>query len=167
MRWRARIRLLAFLLPLALLPGCWGYHTLGDTPGRIRSAAVLPFQNRTLYTGLEFELQDVLVKELQAKSAVSVVGEAQADALLQGRILDFGRSVIRQDTGGRDIEFQITVTAGFSLKERHTGKVLTERDAVSVSGTYLLTRGESEMTARARALSDLAERIVSVILYGW
>jgi ABC-type amino acid transport substrate-binding protein len=167
MRWRTSTWLLAFLLPLALLPGCWGYHTLGDTPGRIRSAAVLPFQNRTLYTGLEFELQDALVKELQAKSAITVVGEAQADALLQGRIIDFGRSVIKQDGGGRDIEFQITVTAGFSLKERHTGKVLIARDAVSVSGTYLLTRGESETTARARALSDLAERIVSMILYGW
>ena len=164
MRWRAKAGLLALL---ALLPGCWGYRTLGDTPGRIRSAAVPPFQNRTLYTGLEFELQDALVKELQAKSGIGVVGEAQADALLQGRVVDFGRSVIKQAPDGRDVEFQITVTAAFSLQERHTGKVLVERDAVSVSGTYLLTRGESETTARARALSDLAERIVSVILYGW
>ena len=55
----------------------------------------------------------------------------------------------------------------FRLQERHTGKVLAQRDGVSVSGTYLLTRGESETTARSRALADLAERIVSMIVYGW
>jgi hypothetical protein len=60
-----------------------------------------------------------------------------------------------------------TVTADFSLQERRTGKVLIERQGVGVSGTYLLSRGETEATARARALSDLAERIVSMILYAW
>ena len=155
------------ILALALLPGCWGYHTLSDTPGRIRSAALPPFQNRTLYTGLEFELQEALVKELQAKSGIAVVGAGVADAVLEGRVMDFRRSVLKQDADGHDIEFQITVTADFTLKEWRTGKVLSSRDAVSVSGSFLLTRGESEATARARAMSELAERIVSVILYAW
>ena len=159
-------RLLA-LLALALLPGCWGYHTLADTPGRIRSTALSPFQNRTLYTGLEFELQEALVKELQAKSGIVVVGAGVADAVLDGRVMDFSRSVLKQNAEGRDIEFQITITADFSLKERRTGKVLSARDGVSVSGSFLLTRGESEATARARAMSELAERIVSMILYAW
>ena len=158
----------AWLLGLAILAsGCGGYHTLGDTPGRIRSAAIPPFQNRTLYTGLEFELQDALVKELQAKSGLAVTQTAVADAVLNGKILDFGRAVLKQDGQGRDVEFQITVTADFILQERRSGHVLAAQQGVSVSGSYLVTHGESETTARARAMSDLAERIVAVILYPW
>ncbi len=158
-------RLLLLLLPT--LSGCWGYHTLGDTPGRIRSAAVTAFQNRTLYTGLEFELQDALVKELQAKSGIAVVGAPVADAALEGKVMGFSRAVLKQDPDGRDVEFQITVTADFTLRERRTDKPLVERQGISVSGTFLIARGETEATARARAMSKLAERIVSVILYQW
>ena len=165
MRWVARA---LAALSLALLPaGCGGYHALGDTPGRIRSVALPPFQNRTLYLDLEFQLQEALVKEFQAKSALAVVGEGQADAALEGKVLDFSRVVIKQAPDGRDVEFQITMTVSFSLVERRTGKALSARDALSVSGTYLAGRGETESSARARALSDLAERIVSVILYAW
>lgn len=166
MRWRPE-RLAALAGALALLAAGCGYRTLTDTPGRIRSVSVVPFVNRTLYTGLEFELQEALVKEWQAKSAVAIVPASHADALLEGVVLDFGRSVIKQDAAGRDTEFQITVTAGFTLRERLTRKCLSESQGVSVSGTYLVTRGESEPAARARAMSDLAERIVSMILYAW
>lgn len=161
------MRALAALAALALLPGCGGYHTLADTPGRIRSAAILPFQNRTLYTGLEFELQEALVTELQAKSGIAILGGDVADGILEGRVMDFNRSVLKQDAEGRDVEFQITITADYALKERRTGRVLSSRDSVSVSGSFLLTRGESEATARARAMSELADRIVSMILYAW
>ena len=149
------------------LGGCGGYHTLADTPGRIRSAAVLAFQNRTPYTGLEFELHEALVKELQAKSRIAVVRADEADGVLEGRILDFSRAVLKQGPEGQDLEFQITLTADFVLKERRTGKVLAEHQGASVSGTFLITRGETEATARARAMSKLAERIVSMLLYRW
>ncbi len=161
------MRRLALLLPALLLTGCWGYHTLTDTPGRIRSASVEAFQNRTLYTGLEFELQEALVKELQAKSAIAVVPAGVADAALEGRILEFSRSVLKQDPDGRDVEFQIVLTAEFSLKERRTGRMLFEHETVNAPGTFLLIHGETEATARAHAMSKLAEKIVSVILYRW
>ena len=163
------MRRLALLLA-ALLPGlsgCGGYHTLTDTPGRIRSTSVEAFQNRTLYTGLEFDLQEALVKELQAKSGIAVLSAGVADAVLEGRIVDFSRSVLKQDAQGRDVEFQIVLTAEFSLKERRTGKLLFDRRSVNASGTFLLIHGETETNARARAMSKLAEKIVSVILYRW
>lgn len=163
-----RISVFLLFLLAPLLQGCWGYHTLGDTPGRIRSAAVVPFRNRTLYIGLEFELQDALVKELQAKSGIAVVGDSVADALLDGKVMDYRRAVIKQDpTTGQDIEFQITISADFTLRERRTGKVLADHQGVNISGTFLISRGETEATARARAMSKLAERIVRVILYRW
>ena len=160
------MRCLSFVLAV-LLSGCGGYHTLTDTPGRIRSASVEAFQNRTLYTGLEFDLQEALVKELQAKSAIAVVPAGVADAALEGRLVDFSRSVLKQDPDGRDVEFQIVLTAEFSLRERRTGKLLFDRQPVNASGTFLLIHGETEATARGHAMSKLAEKIVSVILYRW
>ena len=160
------MRRLSVLLAV-LLTGCGGYHTLTDTPGRIRSAAVEAFQNRTLYTGLEFDLQEALVKELQAKSGIAVVPAGVADASLDGHLVEFSRSVIKQDAEGRDVEFQIILTAEFSLKERRTGRLLFDRQGVNASGTFLLIHGETEANARARAMSKLAEKIVSVILYRW
>ena len=160
------MRRLALVLA-ALLPGCWGYRTLTDTPGRIRSTAVEAFQNRTLYTGLEFDLQEALVKEIQAKSAIAVVPAGVADAALEGRIVDFSRSILKQDPDGRDVEFQILLTAEFSLRERRTGKLLFDRHPVNASGTFLLIHGETEANARARAMSRLAEKIVNVIVLHW
>ena len=159
----------AFLLSLQalLLPGCWGYHSQADTPGRIRSVAVEAFQNRTLYTGLEFGLKEVLVKEIQAKSALAVVSPGVADAVLEGRIVDFSRSVLKQDADGRDVEFQIILSAEFSLRERRTGKLLFDREPVNVSKSFLLIKGETEATARERGMSRLAEKIVNVITLRW
>ncbi len=156
----------AVLLAL-LLPGCWGYHTQADTPGRIRSIAVEAFQNRTLYTGLEFELKEALVKEVQAKSALAVVPPGVADAVLEGKILEFSRSVLKQDPDGRDVEFQIVLSAEFSLRERRTGKLLFDREPVNASRSFLLIKGETEATARERGMSRLAEKIVNVIVLHW
>ena len=160
-------RFARWLPAILLLTGCWGYHTLADTPGRIRSVAVEAFQNRTLYTGLEFELKEALVKEIQAKSALAVVPPGVADAVLEGRVVDFSRSVLKQDAEGRDVEFQILLSAEFSLKERRTGRMLYSQEPVNVSKSFLLIKGETEATARERGMSKLAEKIVNVILLHW
>lgn len=160
----------AILLALA---GC-GYRPLGSgevsaLQPSIRTISIGTLKNRTLRPTIQSALRDALIRRFAADGRIRVVEEG-GDALLEGAIEGFGEAPLAfssQDTAKR---LRLSISFAFTLKTRLEDKLLL-RDGVAgvayyFTGTGLTATRTAEDEATLRAVSDLAERIVSRVLDG-
>ena len=71
-----------------LFLGCTHYTTSATGSGGIRSVAVPLLENESLEAGIQQALADSLIQAFVADGALRVVEEDQADAILQGTVLE-------------------------------------------------------------------------------
>jgi hypothetical protein len=193
--------LLLFALAAALLPGCgtWdghfcilGYTTRPMYDLSIRTVRVPIFKNLTLIKGLEFEITEAVIREIEAKTPYKVVQCAEAvDTELIGTIDSFTKAVTNLNQLGenRSAETTLTVelvwrdlragTAGAILSQPLPGKPgdpLPPPPPVGAPAPPVLAQsvasfapelGESMATARKANVDRLAIRIVSMMEKPW
>jgi len=155
----------ALLLPL-IVAGC-GYSTRYEAPAGIRTVAVAVFDNHTLYSGVERELTDAVVKEIASKTPLRIRKPAQAEALLSGVLEDYGLRVLRENEDGTVAEYELRVVASFKLTSLVTHRVLREEAEAAWKVDYRPKLGETEQQARRELLRGLARKIVSRALESW
>ena len=71
-----------------LFSGCAHYSTSATGSGGVRSVAVPLLENESLESGIHQALADSLIQAFVADGALRVVEEGQADAVLQGTVLE-------------------------------------------------------------------------------
>jgi len=150
--------------------GPFGYHSEPPFSTSVATVAVPIFENETFERGVEYELTEALVKEIELRTPYKVVGEATADTVIEGTVVSANRRLFsRTPDAAVPQEAQFAVAARFQWKDLRNGEVLARRGRLSGSGEYVPTRpaGESFETAQHGAVSELARGIVAVMRSDW
>lgn len=147
-----------------------GYVWSGTYSGDIRTVSVPIFQNSTFSRGLEVQLTDAIIKEIQSRTPWRVVTPSQANATLSGAITE---SRLRELSSGRDTglvqEQGVQLTVQFDFKDNRTGRVLVSRRNFTASDVFIPAERLNERleTGEHGAVARLARDIVSELRSAW
>jgi hypothetical protein len=153
------------------LAGCAGYR-LGPTNGEAagaRSVQIDPFANKTLEPRLLDYVMGSLRKDLQHDGTYRLDTHEQGDIILTGVITSYSRSELSvQPTDVLTaVDYQITMTAQITARDRVTGKVIVDRP---VTGTTTLRAGNDLTSAERSAMpllaDDFAKRATALLVDG-
>ena len=167
---------LAFaLLVIGLIAGCSSDPTKGYSFGSsfssdVRTVHVPIFENPTFARGLEIELTDAIIKEVQRTTPWTVADSDSAQTQLTGKIND--AELRRLSTGrgsGLVQELAYTITVEFEWKDNRTGKVLVSRRDFRASDSFIPTEGVNERieVGQHGAIQRLAQDIVAELRSNW
>jgi hypothetical protein len=166
--------LLFFVLPL-FFSSCV-YSTHNALPARYRTIAVPMFANKTYddYTRhLEVEVTDSVRNIFIQTGELKIAGREDADLIMEGEILKFGREVTRSDRYGDPAELRLDIKVKISVYDVKEAKyiikdhIASNVDLKSESGVYNLRRGESEDMGRQWAVTDMGRVIARCVLEHW
>jgi len=153
-----------------LLPAGCGYSSKQLFPREYRTVAVPILANRTFYRGVEFDLTEALVKEIESRTPYKVVAEAGADTIVRGTVVSVSqRTLSTTREGGLSEEMEVRITIDFEWRQARTGAVLKQRQGFEAVGRYLPARGVGEpfSVAQHEAVQRLAQDIVSSFRSDW
>lgn len=165
------LRLLPILCALAASSGCAGYR-LGPSNGLTaggKSVQIAPFTNRTLEPRLNDAVTAALRKELQKDGTYRLASREAGDIVVSGVISTYRRQALSFQPN--DVltvrDYQVSLTAQVTARERSTGKVLFDRP---VSGSTLIQVGSDLTSTERQALpllaDDLAKNVASLLVDG-
>ena len=187
-------------LALALLPGCanwdghfclFGYTTRPLYDLGIRTVRVPIFKNFTFRRGLEFQLTEAVVREIESKTPYKVAQDCDADTELIGTIVGRSKAVINYNQLAETREAPTTLTVEVvwrDLRAGHGGEVLSlpvpgkpgdppppppapgapvPPVLVQSLGTFIPELGGSLTTAEKENVDRLAVQIVSMMEKPW
>lgn len=149
--------------------GC-GYTTAELFPEQYRSVAVPIFDNRTFYRGVEYDLTEAIVKEIEQRTPYKTMDANVADTLLTGTVTSIiTQQLSRTREAGLPQEVQVTVTIDFEWVDQRSGAKLVSRRSFSGVGRYVPTQpvGEGFEIGQHAAVDRLARDIVSSLRGDW
>jgi hypothetical protein len=137
-KWSRRAWACLVVLTPVLLPACepgghftfLGYTTLPNYNTEIRTVRVPIFKNETVYRGMEFQLTEAVIREIELKTPFKVVtAGCPADTELTGKIITYTKSVVipNQLNEVREMETTLAVEVVWrDLRPGHSGEVLSQ-----------------------------------------
>lgn len=147
-----------------------GYAFASAQDETIRTVAVPVFKNPTFSEGVEVDLTDAIIKEIQRATPWRVAPEGTANTTLVGTLADsrMRRLSIARGTGLAQ-ELLVELTVDFEFKDVRTGKVLMSRKNFTASDTFVPTRpvGERLELGQHGAVQKLARDIVAELRSDW
>ena len=166
---------LAAIGAVALLSGCasdptQGYSFTRSHDSTVRTVAVPIFQNPTFSRGLEVELTDAIIKEIQAKTPWRVAPEGTANTTLSGTLTN---SRMRRLSTGRDTgfsqELEVELTVDFDWKDARTGKSIVSRKSFTAAEAFVPASPANERVEAGQhaAIQRLARDIVAELRSNW
>jgi len=174
---RNRLRLIALAgitLIAGALQGC-GYALVGrgtNVPANIQRVYLSPLENTTRRSEVEQILTRALSEELVTRKRFTVVNDtAQADAVLQGKVIGFDVSPLTYDAQGRATQYQITILASMLFKDK-ADKVIWQNDRYVYKESYQVDPNatqyfDEERTAIEEAAGRFARTVVIDLLEGF
>ncbi len=128
------------------------------------------FDNHAFAPGLEVELTEAIIKQIQATPGLKVVQSASADSELSGLITTADlRHLTVNSTTGLVQEMAYTITVDFDWIDNRTGKPIARRRGFSASDTFVpasMTRERLEV-GRTGTAQRLARDIVHELRSEW
>jgi hypothetical protein len=150
---------------LLLVAGCrYGYSFAGGgLPTHIRTAAVLPFDNRTPVAELQREVAEALRAALERRLGLRSAPEARANAVIRGTIVGYDADVpiaySADPTQSSTARRRLALTLDVEIVDQQSSEILFARRGLRAEGEY----GEGgEALGRREAI----DRIVSQIIEG-
>ena len=165
----------AFFLSMLLLVGCAnhpsdGYAFDSTYDSSVRSVAVPVFENQTFATGVEVDLTEAIIKEIQRSTPMVVVGSGQADSELRGVIRSAQlRSLANDSTTGLTQTMSYKLTVDFEWTDARTGKPIVRRKSFASADVFVPSRptGERLETGQHATTQRLARDLVSELRGTW
>ena len=166
---------LAVVLLAALAWGCAsdprrGYSFESTYAPGVRTVAVPIFKNDTFARGVEFELADAIVKEIQRTTPWRVVGPEHAHATLTGAITDSRLRTLTTDRiTGYSQEVAVILTVDFDFRDLRSGQTLAARRNFTVAETFIPAGGIRERleVGEQATVQELARAIVAELRSNW
>lgn len=155
---------LALVVGVLPLVGC-GYSSGFRLPPGVNTLAVPMFRNETfpLRRDIEVDVTRALKEELTLRSDLRIVSASgEADAVLEGVVLEFRQGVLTEGASDVVQESGIAVRLRIRLVSTRDGSVLVDR-MIQDYAAYSNVAGEGIEVARAEAVRELARRIVPAI----
>lgn len=165
---RCRPPLLSLLGGVCLLiTGC-GYRMGRGFEPEIQSVHIPIFTSQADRRGLEFQLTEAVIREVQMRTPFKVVNEPAADTQLIGRIVNARKRVLGETRNDDPRELQMSVTVEIRWENLKTGEVLAEkRVPITQNEIQLIQRAEFAPEvgqSLATAYQQLAERMARDIV---
>jgi hypothetical protein len=171
----------SFILLCFLLSGC-GYQQEGKYSANpdsgykwqslyrqdVQTVAVPIFQNKSFSRGMEFQLTQAVIQQIESRTPYKVVDRSVADTILEGEI-----TTVRTTPSSYSPktvtpqEQMMTVTVDFTWKEIRTGRILCKRNAFSQSVAYYPLLTEDGEVGASDAVDRLALGIVRELEADW
>ncbi|MBI2880687.1 MAG: LptE family protein [Candidatus Tectomicrobia bacterium] len=164
----------AALLALALA-GC-GYHLQGaggsSLPPHVRKIHIPIFTNKTLEQGIEVRLTDALRSVIINDGRVFLAsGVSDADAILEGQILQYRLRAIAFTRSDRAQEFRLRMTVAVTLRDLQNDRLIFKQTVVSDReyrvSTDLSSNERSQSEATLKASEDFARELRGLLIEGF
>ena len=159
------------------LAGC-GYTTRPLHPtvgpeGCIETVYVPMFQSRVFRRGLEFQLTEAVIKEIERKTPYKVVRCDNADTTLKGEIKSVRKRVITETPENEPRQIEDALVVDVEWRYARTGNLLSNGQIeaspflVRQSASYAPELGQTMATATKEAIDKLAVQIVAMMEEPW
>lgn len=162
------------LLTIVALAGCasdprQGYSFKSTYTTDTRTVQVPIFKNNTYFHGVEAQLTEAIVKEIQNKTPWIIDPSPAADTTLSGTITNVQLARTATDQSGFVQEYGYIITVDFDWVDNATGKTLAARRSFAAADTFVPVRGVSEKIeyGQASAAQRLAKDLVSELRTQW
>jgi hypothetical protein len=171
-------RLAVLISGAALLTACSsdphrGYAFTSTYSNSVHSVAVPVFDNQSFHRGLEVELTDAIVKEIQRVTPWVVVQGTDgrgADTTLSGSITDTTlRALSTSSKTGLVQEMGVEVTVDFDWRDARTGKYLVSRRDFKAMESFTPAPGSRERLELGEhaVVQEMARDIVAELRAKW
>ena len=158
-------------LALCLLNAGCGYRMGRGFEPEIRSVYIPIFKSQADRRGLEFQLTEAVIKEIQMRTPFRIVSEPAADTQLIGSIVNTRKRVLGETRFDDPRELQMTLTVEVRWENLKTGEVLAEKCVpISPNDIQLIQRsefapevGQSLATSYQQLVDRMARDIVDMM----
>lgn len=147
-----------------------GYAFSSTRQSEVRSVAVPIFNNTTFTRGIEFDLTDALVKEIQRTTPWAITRSDAAQTVLTGTITGSDlRPLTFVRSEGYVQEMAVRLTVDFEWRDVRTGRLLASRRGLTAAETFVPARpaGERLELGEHAAVAELARIIVAEMRTDW
>lgn len=158
-------------LTTALLGACSAYTTSrGRVDDNIQRVYVEYLDDLTSEPNIGVDLTDAIIEAIQDDNTLKVVSEADADAIISGRVTRYHlkQMAARQDLTVNEYQIQIAVVMSFHV--RATGETLFDEKRFLGTGIYVLddpTGQTTEATAKTEAGTEIVKDILALVVEDW
>jgi hypothetical protein len=168
-----------------LLLGVAGWMAVGCAPYRFGTSSLYPRDVRTVFVPI-FEsesfrrhmgerLTEAVIKEIESKTDYKVVGDASADSVLVGKIVQDRKRVLVENRNDdvRDVETSLYVQVTWT---KRNGDVLVDQRIIPLDPASLAVLGNSAVvpesgqsiaTGHQTAIRRIAQQIVGLMEAPW
>ncbi len=158
-----------------ILTGCaadpsQGYSFSSTFDNSIQSVAIPIFKNETTSRGLEVQLTESLIKEIQKKTPWHIAPTDRADTTLVGVITDTSLAVLSDDPQTGLVQEQATrITIRFEWRDNRSGEIIVARDHYSASAVFAPSRNVADRLelGQRTVIEELAHDLISEMRSGW
>ena len=162
----------SFIVPLLLLmgaciTGCSHYSVSGSLPSHIKTAAVPLFDNETVEPGIVEEVTETVINAIISNGAMKVVGESQADAVVNGTIMNVRDEADTYSRSEQAKQFKIRIFADVRFFDRRKNRVIWEEKGLEGWARYDASSPTAREDAKKEALKMLAGLIIDKTVAGW
>jgi len=161
-------------LALCLLLGGCGVYGFSSSllPSHIKTVGIPLMENRTDRRDLATALADSLTEAFLRDNTLKVVDERDADAVIEGKILEYRRAPFTYDTAENVQTYRVEIVLEARFVDVRKNNVLWEEKHLSQWGTYNFVPvggqpAETEDTAIGRVLAKVRDDIVNRSIEGW
>lgn len=147
-----------------------GYSFASTFPEGVNSISVNVFENQTFAVGLERDVTEAVIKELQRSTPLLVVRAGSADSDLVGIITSAEMQRLSLDSQtGLAQELAVQITVDFDWRDRRSGKLLSSRRNFTATDTFVPARqtGERLEVGQTSAAQRLAKELVADLRADW
>jgi hypothetical protein len=156
------------------ITGC-GYTVNSDFRQDIKTVAVPIFENDTNRRGIEWQLTEMVQKEITKRAQYRLAKRHDADTLLTGKIIDFRKDVLGEDAQDDPRELQVSLIVKVRWEDLRTGTLLAEQEmplspdqiSMTAQAEFAPELGQSLATAMDDSLHSLARKIVNLMETPW
>jgi len=158
---------------LVLLAGCGTYRFSSSLlPSHIRTVGVPLMENRTDRRDLATALADSLVEAFIDDNTLKVANERDADAVVEGAIVDYRRTPFTYDVNENVQTYRVEIVLEARFVDVRKNQLIWEEKALSQWDTYNFVSvggqpAEDEETAIGRVLGKLTDDILNRSVEGW
>ncbi len=157
------IGLLILLCGITL--SCTPYSFSGGRTALVKSVAVPVFENETTQFGLAEALTKGIIDGLVEDNQVKVEDASIAEAVLNGRVLDYQRKAYTFDQNDQVKEYMVEINVAADLVKRDGTGSVWNAAAIRGFGTY--GADTAETVGQERAIKKITEDIINRTVKSW
>lgn len=169
MNWKKKLINSLFLVLLLLLSGC-GYSMRPLLGMGLGTIAIENLENKTYEHDLEVLVTESVRDEFIFDGTLKVVmGEAQADLLLSGAVINYTFETLSYDEDDKAESYRLRIRTQLTLENLKEKKIVWQDRIIEGDAHYLLvgSLAVTEAEARDKALKDLAKEILRQTIDLW